>query len=98
MATGCDRCSKPSPKKIPETDAIFTNLHEKDRQNQEGGQTKRLSMDGKATVNIGDYSRGGKTVYSTPNWTLIPRQTGQSERSDAGLMGGTSRRLGTPTK
>ncbi|MEF8766169.1 ISAzo13-like element transposase-related protein [Candidatus Accumulibacter contiguus] len=65
MATGCDRCSKPSPKKIPETDAIFTNLHEKDRQNQEGGQTKRLSMDGKATVNIGDYSRGGKTVYST---------------------------------
>ena len=30
---------------IPETDAIFTNLHEKDRQNQEGGQTKRLSMD-----------------------------------------------------
>jgi len=22
-------------------------------------------MDGKATVNIGDYSRGGKTVYST---------------------------------
>ena len=48
-------------KKIPETDAIFTNLHEKDRQNKEGGQTKRLSMDCKATVKIGDYSRGGKT-------------------------------------
>ena len=23
-------------------------------------------------------------THSTPNWTLIPRQTGQSERSDAG--------------
>ena len=32
-------------------------------------------------------------THSTPNWTLIPRQTGQSERSDAGLMGGTPRRL-----
>ena len=26
-----------------------------------GGQVKRLSIDCKATVNIGDYSRGGKT-------------------------------------
>ena len=50
-----------TPKKIPETDAIFANLHEKDRKAREGGQTKRLSMDCKATVNIGDYSRGGKT-------------------------------------
>ncbi len=52
---------KAKPQKIPETDALFANLHEKDRQAREGGQTKRLSMDCKATVNIGDYSRGGKT-------------------------------------
>jgi hypothetical protein len=47
-------------KKVPETDAIFANLHDKDRAS-EGGAVIRLSIDCKATVNIGDYSRGGKT-------------------------------------
>ena len=32
-------------------------------------------------------------THSTPNWTVSPRETGQSERSDAGLMGCTPRRL-----
>ena len=32
-------------------------------------------------------------THSTPNWTLIPRQTGQSERSDAGWIGCTPRGL-----
>ena len=57
-------------KKIPETDAIFDNIKKKDGEllvNKEdediveNGQVKRLSIDCKATVNIGDYSRGGKT-------------------------------------
>ncbi|MDD1613438.1 MAG: hypothetical protein LUP98_02140 [Methylococcaceae bacterium] len=62
-------------KKIPETDAIpstklrtgFTNIKEKDgspvedENSGDGRQLKRLSIDCKATVNIGDYSRGGKT-------------------------------------
>jgi hypothetical protein len=54
-------------KKLPETDAIFANIKEKDKKPLEGedsvdgGQVKRLSIDCKATVNIGDYSRGGKT-------------------------------------
>jgi hypothetical protein len=54
-------------KKLPETDAIFANIQEKDNNPLEGedsvdgGQVKRLSIDCKATVNIGDYSRGGKT-------------------------------------
>ena len=46
-------------KKIPETDAIFENISIKDKKNAE--RVKRLSLDCKATVNIGDYSRGGKT-------------------------------------
>lgn len=58
MATACARCSRPSLKKIPETDAIFANLKAKDAQ---AGDTRRLSMDCKATVHIGDYCRGGKT-------------------------------------
>jgi len=54
-------------KKIPETDAIFTNIKEKDgnpaedKHSVDNGLVKRISIDCKATVNIGDYSRGGKT-------------------------------------
>jgi hypothetical protein len=48
-------------KKIPETDAIFANVREKDGKGQQEGVVKRLSMDCKATVNIGEYSRGGMT-------------------------------------
>ena len=54
-------------KKLPETDAIFANIKEKDghplagENSVDGGQVKRLSIDCKATVNIGNYSRGGKT-------------------------------------
>ena len=54
-------------KKLPETDTIFANIKEKDKSTLEGEnyvdgrQVKRLSIDCKATVKIGDYSRGGKT-------------------------------------
>lgn len=51
-------------KKIPETDAIFDNIKAKEQQIKsqfDHGSVKRLSIDCKATVNIGDYSRGGKT-------------------------------------
>jgi hypothetical protein len=49
-----------TPKKVPETDAIFANIRERDRDSQDEA-VMRLSMDCKATVKIGDYSRGGKT-------------------------------------
>jgi hypothetical protein len=48
-------------KKIPETDAIFDNIQQKDQSARDSEGVKRLSMDCKATVNIGDYSRGGLT-------------------------------------
>jgi hypothetical protein len=51
---------KAKPQKIAQTDAIFANIVEKD-QPTDSGNVKRLSMDCKATVQIGDYSRGGKT-------------------------------------
>jgi hypothetical protein len=49
-----------TPKKAPETDTIFANIQKHDRACQ-GEAVMRLSVDCKATVNIGDYSRGGKT-------------------------------------
>jgi len=48
-------------KKIPQTDDIFDNIKQKDGKQIGGGNTKRICIDCKATVNIGDYSRGGKT-------------------------------------
>ena len=47
-------------KKIPETDAIFDEVH---RINGEADSQKgvlRISIDGKAKINIGPFSRGGK--------------------------------------
>lgn len=43
-----------APKKIPETEAIFTNLSQKDGKGRE--DTQRLSIDCKAIVNIGEYN------------------------------------------
>ncbi len=51
--------SKPK-KKVPETDAIFENIKKKDAENR-GDSTKRLSIDCKATVKLGEFSRGGLT-------------------------------------
>lgn len=48
-------------KKIKETDAIFKNVKEKDNKAKNEGNIKRLSIDCKASVKIGDFSRGGKT-------------------------------------
>ncbi len=48
-------------KKRPETDAIFANIKGKDQLCCNERNTKRMSMDCKATVKIGEYSRGGKT-------------------------------------
>ena len=47
-------------KKIKETDAIFDKI-KKDDQAVASGSVKRLSIDCKATVHIGHYSRGGLT-------------------------------------
>lgn len=47
-------------KKIPETDAIFANIKEKDFANK-GDDIKRLSIDCQATVKLGEFSRGGLT-------------------------------------
>jgi hypothetical protein len=48
-------------KKLPETDAIFANVAEANRQADTDPQTLRISIDSKAKVKIGNLSRGGKT-------------------------------------
>jgi hypothetical protein len=48
-------------KKIPETDAIFEQLARVNTEADADDSVLRLSMDAKASVGIGNYSRGGKT-------------------------------------
>ena len=47
-------------KKIPETDAIFANVHRIREEASQRGRTLQISIDCKATVTLGDFSRGGK--------------------------------------
>jgi len=55
------RVQKTKPlKKIKETDAIFDNLHKINEEADCCPETLRISIDTKAKVNLGDFSRGGK--------------------------------------
>ena len=55
------RVQKTKPqKKIPETDEIFRNVEEANRQADEDEETLRISIDTKAKVKIGEFSRNGK--------------------------------------
>ena len=60
-ATACEAYRKAAPKKIPETDAIFERLKQVNAQADADEGVLRLSLDAKASVRIGDYSRGGQT-------------------------------------
>jgi hypothetical protein len=70
----------PAPKKLKETDAIFANVQEVHARAQASPTTLRLSLDTKATVRIGPFSRGGQTRTGTtgvdhdfkPEGTLTP--------------------------
>ena len=48
-------------KKIPQTDAIFETLHRVNREADESEDVLRISMDAKATVKLGPFSRGGRS-------------------------------------
>ena len=52
--------SKPK-KKVPQNDAIFAEIHRANAAADAAEDTLRISMDAKATVKIGEYSRGGSS-------------------------------------
>jgi hypothetical protein len=45
---------------VPEPEALLAHLRERDTLARDEGSTQRLSIDGKATVSLGEYSRGGQ--------------------------------------
>ncbi len=48
-------------KKTAETDAIFENVWQMNALADADPETMRISIDTKATVNVGEYSRGGRS-------------------------------------
>src|SRR5207249_7383316 len=54
-----------TPKKIPETDAIFTRVAEVNWAADAAADTLPISMDAKATVKVGPFARGGKSRIPT---------------------------------
>lgn len=48
-------------KKIPQTGAIFDHLHQKHTEAREDETILRISIDAKATIPIGSFSRGGQS-------------------------------------
>jgi hypothetical protein len=57
--------SRPT-KKIRETDAIFANVHQVNAAANASPECLRISLDCKATVNLGDYSREGQARGPKP--------------------------------
>ena len=58
------RVQKAKPlKKTKQTDAIFANVKAVQQQAKDAAATLEISIDTKAKVNEGDYSRGGKNPY-----------------------------------
>ena len=56
---------EPAPKKLPETDAIFAQVKQRNEEADADECTLRLSMDAKATVKVGPFARGGKSRVLT---------------------------------
>jgi transposase len=70
----------PPPKRVPQTEAIFDRLKEVNPEADRAKDTLRISIDAKATVNVGPFSRRGRSRTGTkaadhdfkPKATLTP--------------------------
>jgi hypothetical protein len=74
---GCAAYRRVAPKKIPETDAIFEELADLHTQAQQDDTILRISMDAKATIPIGWFSRGGlsRVVVKALDHDFKPKET-----------------------
>src|SRR4051812_4493741 len=69
-------------KRPPETDAVFANVNAARERYQDDPETLAVSIDTKAKVNEGDYSRGGKVqdgFAGADAGGVGPRPAGQDE-------------------
>ena len=88
------RIQKGKPlKKIEETDAIFENVKRVKEEARDDPETLELSMDTKAKVSLGDYSRGGKPGPTRPvrRQGVGPRPAREGEVGPVRDLGGRDR-------
>ena len=64
-ATVSRRSEKQASKKIAETDAIFEQVHKANEEADSNPKEIRISIDAKARMNIGNFSRGGRNRVLT---------------------------------
>jgi hypothetical protein len=84
----------PPPKKVKQTDAIFAHLKEVHEQAAADPQTLRLSLDTKAAVPVGPFSRGGQSRTGTqgadhdfkPEGVLTPFGIFRPQTSESALF------------
>ena len=67
MGYNLKRVQKSKPvKKIKEVDQIFENTWERNRESDDDPETLRISIDAKAKVDVGEFSRKGKSREKNP--------------------------------
>jgi transposase len=89
----------PPPKRVPQTDAIFEQLKVVNPEADRAKDTLRISIDAKATVNIGPFSRRGRSRTKTeaadhdfkPEATLTPFGIFLPEHDDLWIYMGRSK-------
>lgn len=85
------RIQKGKPlKKVPQTDAIFANMAAAKTEARGDPDSLEISLDTKAKVALGDYSRGGKNPErcgGDSNARLGPRPASQAETDAVGHSG-----------
>jgi hypothetical protein len=85
------RIQKGKPlKKVPQTDAIFANVAAVQTEARGDPETLEISMDTKAKVALGDYSRGGKNpdqCGGRSDQRVGPRPAGEAEADAFGHSG-----------
>lgn len=80
------RVQKARPvKRIRETDAIFDNVHSENQASDEREDSLRISIDSKAKLDVGEFSRGGKSRgrEATQAWDHDMRAKKNSCRSES---------------
>src|SRR5439155_4606060 len=60
-----NRGQEPAPKKLPETDAIFAQVKQRNEEADEASDVLRISIDAKAVIKVGPFARGGKSRIPT---------------------------------
>jgi hypothetical protein len=70
-------CKRVVQKKIPETDAIFEELARLHAQANQDASILRISMDAKATIPVGWFSRGGRSrvIVKALDHDFKPKET-----------------------